>query len=174
LNNIARRRYHITMAHASIHEQMQPVKRELHNFVDWSSKLPMEDEEDFAGYFERFRSLGDRLLFFRAMSKWECNKLFWQGLHPKDRAALYPYLLDKRPNLQPGANLGFRDLFDLAYPFLARRRLAAETEAETRAKAEAEAEDARQRAAIQQVVQLMKPTGNEISTHDEAYYTLYR
>ena len=33
---------------------MQSVKQDLHNFVDWSSKLPMEDEEDFTGYFERF------------------------------------------------------------------------------------------------------------------------
>jgi hypothetical protein len=124
----------------SIHEQMQPVKQELYNFVNWSSKLPMKDEEEFASYFERFRSLGDHLLFFRAISKWECNMLFWQGLHPNDRSSLHPYLLDKHPNQQPGVSLGFQDLFDLAYPFLARRRLAAEAEA--RAKAEAEAETA--------------------------------
>ena len=133
---------------------MQPVKQELFNFVDWSSKLPMEDEEDFADYFEHFRSLGDCLLFFRAISKWECNKLFWQGLHPKDRTALYPYILDKHPNQQPGANLSFQDLFDLVYPFLARRRLTAEAEA--RAQAEAEAETAQQREAAQQVAQLMR------------------
>jgi hypothetical protein len=42
------------MAHSIIHEQMQPVKQELYNFVNWSSKLPREDEEDFASYFERF------------------------------------------------------------------------------------------------------------------------
>ena len=96
------------MAHSIIHERVQPVKQELFNFVNWSSKLPMEDEEDFADYFERFQSLGNRLLFFRAISKWECNKLFWQGLHPKDRTALYPYILNKRPNQQPGANLGVK------------------------------------------------------------------
>ena len=85
---------------------------------------------------------------------------------------LYPYILDKHPNQQPGANLGFRDLFNLAYPFLACRRLAAEAEA--RAQAEAEDKTARQREAVQQVVQLMKRAGSEISsTHNEAYDNLY-
>jgi hypothetical protein len=58
----------------------------------------MEYKEDFTGYFKHFQSLGDHLLFFQAMSKWKCNKLFWQGLYPKDHAALYLYLLYKCPN----------------------------------------------------------------------------
>ena len=69
-------------------------------------------------------------------------------------------------------NLSFQDLFDLTYPFLAYRRLAAEAEA--RAQAEAEAKTARQREAVQQVIQLMKRVGSEISsTHNEAYDNLY-
>jgi hypothetical protein len=77
---------------------MQPVKQELYNFINWLSKLPMKDEEDFASYFEHFQSLGNHLLFFRAISKWECNMLFWQGLHPNDCSLLHLYLLDKHPN----------------------------------------------------------------------------
>jgi hypothetical protein len=60
------------------------------------------------------------------------------GLHPKDCSALYPYILNKHPNQQPGANLSFQDLFDLVYPFLTHMRLAAEAEAKAKAEAKAE------------------------------------
>jgi hypothetical protein len=58
----------------------------------------MKDEEEFASYFKRFQSLGNHLLFFQAISKWESNMFFWQGLYPNDRSLLHPYLLDKCPN----------------------------------------------------------------------------
>jgi hypothetical protein len=51
---------------------------------------------------------------------------------------LYPYLLNMHPNQQPGARLSFQDLFNLAFPFLAHRRLAAEAEASAKAEARAE------------------------------------
>ena len=125
----------------------------------------MEDEIDVAHYFKRFRTLSDPLLFYRCMSKRECDMLFWKGFHVNNRAALLPYLLDKRPNQQPGATLSFRELFDLAYPFLTRKRLA--MEAKAKAKAETEA--------IRQVVPLMRNVQNEnLSIHNEAYSALYR
>ena len=110
----------------------------------------MRDKEALAQYFERFQPLADCLVTLCAMSIRECNALFWQGLHSDDRTVLRPYLLEKRPNQQPGVTLNFQELFELAYPFLARKRLAAEAEA--KAKAGAEAETARQREAVQQVV----------------------
>jgi len=71
------------------------------------------------------------------MSIRECNALFWQGLHSDDRSALHPYLLNKHPNQQPGATLNFQELFELAYPFIAHKRLAAEAKASAKAEAEA-------------------------------------
>ena len=58
----------------------------------------MEGEDDLAGYYEHFLSLSEPLLFFRDLSKRECNKLFLQRFHPDDHATLFPYLIDKRPN----------------------------------------------------------------------------
>jgi len=71
------------------------------------------------------------------MSIRECNALFWQGLHSDDRSVLHPYLLNKHPNQQPGATLNFQELFELAYPFIAHKRLAAEAKASAKAEAEA-------------------------------------
>jgi len=153
------------MAHSSTHVQNMLDKQELDNFVYWSSKCLMEDEIDVARYFERFQTLSDPLLFYQCMSKRECDMLFWKGFHVNNRTALLPYLLDKCPNQQPGATLSFRELFDLAYPFLACKRLT--TEAEAKAKAETEA--------VWQVVPLMRNVQNEnLSIHDEAYSALYR
>jgi len=95
------------MAHNSTHVQVQLIKLELDSIIEWTSMWPMRDEEALAWYFERFQPLADRLVSFRAMSIRECNALFWQGLHSDDCAVLHPYLLDKRPNQQPGATLNF-------------------------------------------------------------------
>jgi len=92
----------------------------------------MEDEDDLASYYKCFLDLTEPLLFFRYLSKRESNELFWQGFHPNDRAMLFPYLIDKRPNQRPGANLNFKELFNLAHPIFSHRRLAAEAARQTK------------------------------------------
>ena len=128
------------MAYNNTHDQMQAnlqlAKQELYSLVDHSSKWLMEDEIDVARYYESFQTLADRLHFFCYISKKECNKLFWQGFHCKDRVALTPYLTNQH-HVCPGADFDFRELFGLAYNFLGHRRLTAEAEAEAKAKAEA-------------------------------------
>src|SRR5260221_5822379 len=94
----------------------------LYDLVDFSSHWPMEGEDDLAGYYERFLSLSEPLLFFCNLSRRECNKLFWQGFHPDDRAMLFPYLIDKRPNQLPGDS-DSREVFNVAMSVLFRRRL---------------------------------------------------
>jgi len=84
-------------------------------------------------YFAHFWILSSPLLSSSYVSDTECNKLFWQGFHPNNRAMLLPYLVNKCPNQQPGADLNFKELFSLAHIFISHRRPAA------RAKAEAEA-----------------------------------
>jgi len=64
--------------------------------------------------------------------------LFWKGFHVNNHTALLPYLLDKHPNQRPGVTLSFQELFDLAYPFFARRRLAAEAKAKAKVESGAE------------------------------------
>ena len=73
--------------------------------------------------------LSEPLLFFRDISRRECDQLFWQGLHPDDRSMLSPHLFKKCPNQSPGANFDFQELFHLAYAVFTHRRLAAEAEA---------------------------------------------
>jgi len=90
------------MAYSSTTTRSRFNRQELYNYVNWSSNFPMEDEDDLASYFERFQTLSDPLLFFRYLSKKECNKLFWQGFHPDDYTTLFPYLIDKCPNQLPG------------------------------------------------------------------------
>src|SRR5260221_1404556 len=102
----------------------------LYELVDFSSNWPMEGEDDLAGYYEHFLSLSEPLLFFRNLSKRECNKLFLQGFHPDDHATLFPYLIDKRPNQLP-EDLDFREVFDIANAVPSRRILKARSEEHT-------------------------------------------
>ena len=88
----------------------------------------MEGEDDLAGYYEHFLSLSKPLLFFRNLSKRECNKLFLQGFHSDDRATLFPYLIDERPSQLP-EDFDFREVYNIANAVLSRRLLKAEAEA---------------------------------------------
>jgi hypothetical protein len=51
-------------------------KQELYEFINWSSRHPMEDEDDIAQYFRKFKALSKPLLYFNSMSRTECDKLF--------------------------------------------------------------------------------------------------
>jgi len=125
----------------------------------------MEGEDDLAGYYERFLSLSKPLVFFRNLSKRECNKLFLQGFHPDDRATFFPYIIDKHPNQLPG-DFDFREVFNVAKTMLSRRRLAAEAEAARRRKLAREEEDRE----LEYLIRGM----HSLSVHDSRYAILYR
>ena len=133
-------------------------------FVDYSSSLLMEDEDDLASYYRLFLDLIEPLLFFLYVSKRESNELFWQGFHPDDRAMLSPYLVNKRANQWPGANLNFKELFNLAHAIFSDRRLAAEAARQRRL---AWKEENRE---LKRLITNM----HELSIDDPAYAVLYR
>jgi len=129
----------------------------------------MEDEIDVAHYYESFQTLADHLYFFHYISKKECNKLFWQGFHCKDHAALTPYLTNQH-HVCPGADFDFCELFGLTYNFFSHRRLTAEAEAKAKAKVEAAQQ---QREDDQELERLI--TGMwDWSRDDPTYAVLYR
>jgi hypothetical protein len=83
----------------------------------------MEDEDDVAEYFERFRSLSKPVLYLYGTSGRECNELFWQGFHPDDRAMLFPHIVDRRPFRKPGPDFDFRELFEKVHDIFYQWRL---------------------------------------------------
>jgi hypothetical protein len=101
---------------------LQPEKQKLYDLVNWSSIWRMEDEANVTKYYKDFRTLADCLYHLCGISKTQRNKLFWQGLHCKDRAVLSPYLTDQC-HIDPGADFDFWDLFCLTHDFFAQRRV---------------------------------------------------
>ena len=92
----------------------------------------MKDEDNVTEYFERFRSISDPLIYFKFMTKRECNKLFWKGFHHDDCTMLYPHIVDRHSSRRPGSEFNFRELFDKIYDIFYQWRLedkAAEAEA---------------------------------------------
>ena len=123
------------------------------DFVDWSSKWPQ--------YFKRFRSLADDLIYFQFMSRRECNALFWQGVHPKDRTMLYPHIVDRRSLRKPGADFNIQELFYRVHAILSQWRR--EDEAERQRKLEEDRE-------LEQLILGMW----DRSPYDPTYAVLYR
>jgi len=113
--------------------QLRLNKQELYNLVSQSSKQLIEDEIDMYRYFAHFWILSGPLLSSGYVSDTECNKLFWQGFHPDNRAMLLPYLVNKYPNQRPGADFNFKELFGLTHIFISHRRPAARAKAEVEA-----------------------------------------
>ena len=110
-------------------------KRGLYEFVDRSSKQPIEDEDDVSQYFEHFQTLSKPLIYFGFIFRSECNQLFWQGFYPNDRARLLPYLVGRCSTQQPGVEFNFQELFDRVHAIFSQWRHEDE---------EAKAEDMRQ------------------------------
>jgi hypothetical protein len=100
------------MSYSSTHTWSQFSRQKLQNFVDWSAKHLIKDEDDVAEYFEHFQSISNPLIYSKFMTKRECNELFWKGFHRDDCAMLYSHIVDRRPFQKPGADFNFRELFD--------------------------------------------------------------
>ena len=87
-------------------------KQKHYNYVNWSAKHLMEDEDDVAEYFKCFQALSKPVLYLYGISRRECNELFWQGFHLDDHAMLFPHIIDRRPFWKPGPDFDFRELFN--------------------------------------------------------------
>ena len=119
-------------------------KQKLYDYVNWSAKHLMEDEDDVAEYFEHFQALSKPVLYCYGISGRECNELFWQGFHPDDHAILYPHIVNSCPFWKPGPDFDFRKLFDKVHDIFYQWSLedkAAEAEAARRRKLAQEEED---------------------------------
>src|SRR5712691_6977616 len=114
---------HTTMSYSHRSTQRQADKQRLYEFVDNSSKWLMEDEDDMAQYFKHFNTISKPLLYFHRISRMDCNKLFWQGFHPDDRARLLPYLGGRHSIRQPGEKFNFQELFDRVHAVFSQWRL---------------------------------------------------
>ena len=56
--------------------QRSTDKQGLYEFIDWSSKQLIEDEDDVSRYFEHFQTLSKPLIYFGFISRSEYNQLF--------------------------------------------------------------------------------------------------
>ena len=144
-------------------------KQKLYNYVDWSAKHLMEDEDNVAEYFKCFQALSKPVLYLYGISRRECNELFWQGFHPDDRAMLFPHIIDRCPFRKPGPDFDFRELFDRIHAIFYQWTLedeAAEAEAVRQRKLAREEDD-------QELERLIRGMWEQ-SHRDPTYAVLYR
>jgi len=81
---------HTAMSHSIIPAELQLDKQELHDFVDETSKWPMEDKDDVTKYTTVFWYCCQPLIALGHMSLGECEELYLQGFHPDVRARFPP------------------------------------------------------------------------------------
>jgi hypothetical protein len=100
------------MSYSSTRTQSQFSRQKLQDFINWSAKHLMKDEDDVVEYIEHFQSISDPLIYSKFMTKRECNELFWKGFHRDDHTMLYSHIVNRCPFWKPGADFDFRELFD--------------------------------------------------------------
>jgi hypothetical protein len=86
------------MPYNSHQSQSKNAKKNVFNYVLWSMDQPMSKEDDAIKYYRQFLDLTKPLLDTCGLDDEDCNKLFWYGFHPEDRAMLLCWLRSENPN----------------------------------------------------------------------------
>jgi len=73
-------------------------KQKLYNFTRYSSKTRMNEKEDVLQFYRQFLIFSKPLKDAWRLTNEECNKMFWLGFHPQDRAEMFARLIAKHPD----------------------------------------------------------------------------
>jgi hypothetical protein len=94
--------------------QSHHSKQKLVDFIRWSAKLHMHDEEDVQEYYQQFLVLSKPLLDAHHLTIGECNKAFWCGFHSKDRHKMYIRLIANNPFHLAREHFNYLDVYKVA------------------------------------------------------------
>jgi len=89
-------------------------EQKLADFVRYSSKARMNDEEDVLQYYRWFLIFSKPLLNSHHMTTGKCDKAFWHGFHPRDRAEMYAHLVAKKPDQPAGLHFDVLNIYKVA------------------------------------------------------------
>jgi hypothetical protein len=90
----------------------QLMKQKLHNFVEESSRLRMNREDDVLQYYRTFQHYSDPLVHSGHLTEKDRDIEFWYGFHRDDRDALWPRLLALYPFQPHDIPFHFERIFD--------------------------------------------------------------
>jgi hypothetical protein len=90
------------------------TEQKLLDFMRYSSKSCMNDEEDVLSYYRQFLVLSKPLLDSQRLSTDKRNKVFWLGFHPCDRAEMYARLIAMHPDWPSSLHFDYRDVYKMA------------------------------------------------------------
>ena len=89
-------------------------KQKLHDFIRYSSKQQMTEEEDVLQYYRRFLVFSKPLMDARRLTDEECNKAFWLGFHPRDRSRMFARLIARHPDQDADEHFNYLDVYNVA------------------------------------------------------------
>ena len=100
--------------YASTSTKGQYTRQKLYDFVQYSAKSPITEEDDVHRYYRRFLILSKPLLDSQRMTDEERDGAFWWGFHPQDRAAMTSRLIAKNPDHVEGDAYNYNDVYKVA------------------------------------------------------------
>jgi hypothetical protein len=90
-------RHSLINAFGTITPRHQIMKQKLHNFVEDSSRMQMDREDDVLQHYRMFQHYSDPLVHSGHLTEKDRDIEFWYGFHRDDRDALWPRLLASYP-----------------------------------------------------------------------------
>jgi hypothetical protein len=92
----------------------QTMKQKLRNFVEDSSRMRMDREDDVLQYYRTFQHYSDPLIHSGYLTEKDRDIEFWYGFHPHDRDVVWPRLLAMYPFQPHDIPFHFDRVFDCA------------------------------------------------------------
>jgi hypothetical protein len=92
----------------------QTMKQKLRNFVEDSSRMRMDREDDVLQYYRTFQHYSDPLVHSGYLTEKDRDIEFWYGFHPHDRDVVWPRLLAMYPFQPHDIPFHFERVFDCA------------------------------------------------------------
>ncbi|KAI0273202.1 hypothetical protein BGY98DRAFT_1188997 [Russula aff. rugulosa BPL654] len=89
-------------------------KQKLYGLTRYFAQTRISSEEDVLWYYQRFLILSRLLRDARRLSDKECDKAFWLGFHPRDRAEMYVRLIAKHPDQPTNVRFNYLDVYKAA------------------------------------------------------------
>jgi hypothetical protein len=86
----------------------------LIDFVCQSFKMHISNKGNVLWYYYEFLPLSQPLLGTQQLTVGMCNKLFWQGFHPKDCSEMHAQLLAKHPDQPSNVAFDYLDVYKVA------------------------------------------------------------
>jgi hypothetical protein len=107
-------RHSLINTFGSITPRYQAMKQKLRDFVEDSSRMRMDREDDVLQYYRTFQHYSDPLIHSSYLTEKDRDIEFWYGFHPHDRDNLWPRLLAMYPFHPHNIPFDSESVFDCA------------------------------------------------------------